>query len=141
GDVTTRSVPSGTSSGASAPRRTRAPQDSTSDAPDRTASASEASTTVTPAPRSSSTRAAASPETAAPATTTSTPSQGVSRPSRLIGVLVMPPSPARSCPGDPLGVEDAEPGRDAQAGDDPEPDRDRDLGPALQLEMMLQGRH
>src|SRR4051812_40773138 len=43
--------------------------------------------------------------------------------------------------GHPLGVEHPEPGRDADAGDDPEPDHDGDLGPALELEVVLEGRH
>ena len=42
---------------------------------------------------------------------------------------------------DPLGVEEPEPEGDEQPGDDPEPDHDRDLVPAEQLEVVLQRRH
>src|SRR5260370_40015622 len=43
--------------------------------------------------------------------------------------------------GGSADVEDAEAQGPADAGDDPEADHDRGLGPAGQLEMMLQRRH
>ena len=89
---------------------------------------------MTAAPRWVRLSAAAKPETPKPATTARTPAQSSWRPRP---VDVGPRLTAR----DPLGVEDAEPGGDAQAGDDPEPDHDGDLLPAEQLEVVVQRRH
>src|SRR5471030_3190637 len=44
-------------------------------------------------------------------------------------------------PCNPLCIEHAEAERDREAGEYPEPDHDRDLSPALQLEVMLQRGH
>src|SRR5215467_11105167 len=48
---------------------------------------------------------------------------------------------SESLRGQPFDVEDAEPERDEQAGDEPEPDDDRGLRPADELEVVLQRRH
>ena len=81
------------------------------------ASVAASASTVTVAPRWVRLSAAAKPETPMPTTTARTPSHssraGPARRGRR-----------RSCSGHPLGVEDAEPGGDADAGDDPEPDHD-----------------
>ena len=98
------------------------------------------SSTMTGAPSCCRASAAANPDTPSPATSAWRWSHGEARSA--------PRQPARSravtcahTPDDPLGVEDPEPGRHADAADDPEPDHDRHLGPAEELEMMVQRRH
>src|SRR5450755_2604938 len=76
----------------------------------------------------------------------SSPGEGISLTPAGIGnwppCSIIPPlaSGARSA-GQPLEVEHAQAERDEQPGDQPEPDHDRRLSPAEQLEMMLERRH
>src|ERR687892_410192 len=78
-----------------------------------------------------------------PATTARNCGQGLVRlaPTSHSGPAMRSVTAGRSCAGHPLGVEHAQPERDEHAGDDPEPDHDRDLAPAGELEVVLQGRH
>jgi|HubBroStandDraft_2_1064218.scaffolds.fasta_scaffold130473_1 glycosyltransferase involved in cell wall biosynthesis len=59
---------------------------------------------------------------------------------KSLAALCGPPWSLRSGP-QPLGVEDAKADRDAEAGDQPEPDHDGGLGPADHLEMIVQRAH
>src|SRR4051812_18236995 len=159
GEVTTtsgacrspRPPTSGSAATASGPSRTSAPRVSRMTARSRWSGPSAASRTTTRAPRSRRASAAAKPETPIPATTTRSPSQSavdeISR-SSFTGVTARPPGGwwtrsgrGMSLTDHPFRVEDAEAEPDEEPGDDPEPDDDRHLGPAGELEVVLQRRH
>src|SRR3954451_8118442 len=135
GEVTSTSTSSGRVAVAPSPRRTSAPSTSSSSAFSGRSPASDSSSATTLAPRWLRLSAAAKPDTPNPATTAFTPSQESWRP-RSAAFMTR-----SSQPCDPLGVEDAETAGDAEPGDDPEADHDRDLLPAEQLEVVLQRRH
>src|SRR6187200_1506137 len=128
GEVTTTSTSSGRVAVSPSPIRTVAPSTSSRCAFSRCLSLADSARTVTLAPRCSRLSAAAKPETPMPTTTARTPTQSLLR-VRVSG-LMPGPRGSSSYAGDPLGVEDAEARCDADAGDDPEPDHDRDLRPA-----------
>ena len=133
--MTTRSTSSGSVRGRARRRGGRWRRGSRAGSPSRARSpSSDSSSAVTWAPRWVRLSAAANPETPMPATTTRTPLP-VARRGRGASSSVGHDA------GDPLGVEDAEPGGHADARDDPEPDHDGDLLPAEQLEVVVQRRH
>ena len=90
-------------------------------------SPSPPSTTVTRAPRPARARAALMPLTPSPATVMCCPARSAPRRGHLLG--------RPSC------VEEAEADDHAHALDDPEADHDKDLGPALEFEVVLERRH
>src|SRR5208282_6046693 len=136
GAVITRSVPGG-SAGCSV-NVTGTPRPASSLAARRLASSSRPSTAVTSAPRAASRRATGGPVIPSPLTKTRIPARRPARPA----TRASPSSGARmALHREPGHVEDAEPGRDEQAAEQPEPDHDRGLGPAEQLEVMLQRGH
>src|SRR4051794_14006228 len=118
GEVTTSAVPAGSRS--SSPANT-APRATSSSTP----SGRARSVRTTRAPRSSSARAAACPASRAPQTTTVLPAR----------------SGSASAIADEVGVEQPHAEGDGHPAHDPEPDDDRDLLPAGQLEVVMQRRH
>src|SRR5579884_29261 len=100
-----------------------------STAADRVASVGRSSTTSTSQPRSVSRRATARPVTASPTTTARL------MPSSLRGPSVDPPE------AEEVGIEDPERQGGAQPGQDPEPHDDGGLGPAQQLEVVVERGH
>src|SRR6516225_3791941 len=136
GAVTTRSVPDG-SAGCSV-NVTGTPRPANSWAARRLASSSRPSTAVTSAPRAASRRATGGPVIPRPLTKTRSPARRPARP----GTWASASSGVRiALHREPGHVEDAEAGRDEQAADQPESDHDRGLGPAEQLEVMLERGH
>src|SRR6266516_2216501 len=98
-----------------------------------------ASVITTEAPSCASAPAAAIPATPAPITTT--------RSSENVPLTTFPPgvgcasSSSQASPCDEVGVEQTDPDRRTESRDDPEPDDHGELGPAGELEMVMDRRH